>query len=257
MHEIENYCSCHVTILHPARSASKKKSISVIICIISHLRPGRNNMLTIHKETLWEQRGTTWQLHWRPPNKCCLKLMLSNRLEHVYGAGRETHAQDITVQLRRFFFLARPSFSLHLSFSLLFLNTFLFLPSHFSIRQRKLEMQEHIVTVGCFHLRSHLWHGQVWATPGLRLKLGESDILIKMTKSPKELRNPQRTNWCFSPFVHNHMHVLLLPNIFHVFRLISQLPGRLWFPFYFSTVWKSTRRTLIPYFNRNKWSWKN
>lgn len=47
--------------------------------------------------------------------------------------------------------------SLHLSFSLLFLNTFLFLPTS-SFIKRKLEMQEHIVTVGCFHLHSHLWH---------------------------------------------------------------------------------------------------
>lgn len=59
-----------------------KKSILVIIC--SHLCPGRNNMFTIHGETLSVQRGTTWQLNWWPLNKYSLKLMLSNRLEHVY-----------------------------------------------------------------------------------------------------------------------------------------------------------------------------
>lgn len=86
--------------------------------------------------------------------------MLSNKLKHVYRASREAHRQEITVQLQRFLFgmlrFDTVLLSLRLSLSLLFLNTFFFLPSHFSLQQRKLEMQEHIVTVGCFHLHSHL-----------------------------------------------------------------------------------------------------
>ena len=119
----------------------------------------------------------TWQLNWWPLNKYCLKLMLSNRPRAHVQASRETHTQEITVQLQCLSFgtlrFDTVLLSLHLSFSLLFPNTFLFLPSHFSLRQRKLEMQEHIVTVGCFHLHSHLWHEQAWATSAPRLKLGD------------------------------------------------------------------------------------
>ncbi len=165
------------SFLHPARSTSKEKSILVIMC--NHLHPERNNMVTIHEETLSARRGATWQLKWWPLNKYCLKLMLSNGLEHVFRRAakrtrRKSQSNYSVFLLGMLLQFDTLLLSLHLSFSLLFLNTFLFLPSHFSVHQRKLEMQEHIVTVGCFHLHSHLWHGQAWATSALRLKLGDA-----------------------------------------------------------------------------------
>lgn len=111
-----------------------------------------------------KQRITTCQPKWWPLSKCCLKLMLSNGLEHE-------HRQEITVQLlcSTFFIvhaaLTRYSFlSVWISHFFSLTPSSFFPPSHFSVRQRKLEIQEHIVTVGSSHLRSHLWHWQALAT---------------------------------------------------------------------------------------------
>lgn len=116
--------------------------------------------------------------------KHCLRLMLSNGPKHVLGRADETHTEETRSPITSLFIwhaAARhaPSFHLHLSFSLLSLNTSLFLPSflpsHFSARQRKLEMQEHIVTVGCFHLHSRFWHGRTRPTSARQIKTDGED----------------------------------------------------------------------------------
>lgn len=86
----------------------KKKSILVITC--SHLCPGTNNMVTIHEETLSERRGATWQLNWWLLSKYCLKLMLSNRLKHVYRPA-EKRTRGKSQSNYSTFYLARCGFT--------------------------------------------------------------------------------------------------------------------------------------------------
>lgn len=128
------------------------------------------NVIIINKKSLWEKNGPL------AVNKLRLKLMLSSRPEHVRRRADET--QEITVQLHHVLFGMLPLLPffppLHLSFSFLSLNTSP-VPSYpiSVLNKRKLEMQEHIVTVGCFHLHSHLWHGHTWATLASQPKCGK------------------------------------------------------------------------------------
>lgn len=73
-----------------------------------------------------------------------------------------------------YFFSLTPSSSLPLFLPLS--------PSRSSFQRRKLEMQKHIVTVGCSHLHSHLWHGQASATNGSvssKCQLNSKPLFIK------------------------------------------------------------------------------
>lgn len=182
------------------------------------------------RKLFWCSVEQTWQLNWWPLNKYCLKLMLSNRLQHICRESRSNY---------RTFYLARcfdtVLLSLHLSFSLLFPNTFLFLPSHFSLRQRKLEMQEHIVTVGCFHLHSHLWHGQAWATSAPWTNW--FFFYQNEKKLPNELAYPQQTNECFCMFkpIYWKSHVFTIS--LQIWKKFSDFtPRRCFFGFCFISV---------------------
>lgn len=107
-------------------------------CLL-HLRNNMQSTMSWNKQydlDSWRNsfRWTSWQLNWWLLSKYCLRLMLSNRVEHVYRRTEKptrgkSHSNYIKLRFHTVVL------SLHLSFSLPFLNTFLFLLSHFSIRQ--------------------------------------------------------------------------------------------------------------------------
>lgn len=125
-----------------------------------------------------DSRGATWnkedRLNWRPLNKHHWELMLS--VSNMHRRQAEKHQLSNSVQLQSSLFgsqwIDRVCLPLPLHLSPLFLNTlpFFYIPTSLF---RKLEMQEHIVTAGCFHLLFHLWHRQEWPTSALQLELGD------------------------------------------------------------------------------------
>lgn len=97
-------------------------------------------------------------------------------VSNMHRRQAEKHQLSNAVQLQSFLFgrqwTDRVCLPLPLHLSLLFLNTFPFFYIPTSLF-RKSEMQEHIVTAGCFHLLLHLWHRQEWPTSALQLELGD------------------------------------------------------------------------------------
>lgn len=126
-------------------------------------------------------------------------------------------------------------------------------------------MQEHIVTVGCFHLRSNLWHGHARATSAPRLNLSDSRLRTKLffNQSDKAVNKTlKRTRWCSRKFgvcfIGNYMCFASFP-MFFFFTFISHRPGT---GFNVISVWNETPLTktclcFLLYCDGNKKSWNN
>lgn len=117
----------------------------------------------------WESLSARRRTNWWPLNNCCwLQTRVqastkSRKSQSNYSVFSLAGLRFDEVCLSHFFSLTPPSS---------------FLPTS-PLCQRKLEM--HIVTVGCFHLHSHFWHGQAWAPSAL----GEAWMWTKWWQNDK------------------------------------------------------------------------